>query len=205
MITYEQQLDRDFRWALMEGSLHFERDNAVHKTLSRIARQLDELGIPYAVVGGMALFFHGFRRFTEDIDILVTRQGLQEIHRRLEGCGYLVTADKVLRDTDTGVRIDFLVAGDYPGDRLPKPVAFPDPVGVSVEMDGMRFLQLPRLLELKLASGMTTPGRLRDLADAQQTIDTLELPRAFADHLHPFVQQKYIELWEQVQNSPAEP
>jgi hypothetical protein len=205
MTTYEQQLDRDIRWAFMEGSMHFEKESAVHKTLARIARRLDELGVPYAVVGAIALFFHGFRRFTEDIDILVTQEGLQEVHRHLEGCGYLFTADKVLRDTDTGVRIDFLVAGDYPGDRLPKPVAFPGPVGVSVEIDGIRFLQLPRLLELKLASGMTTSRRLRDLADAEQAIDTLKLPRAFADQLHPFVQEQYLDLWEGVQNSPAEP
>ena len=71
MITYEQRLNRDLDWALREGSMHFEKGNAVHKTLQRIARKLDELGIPYALAGAMALFYHGFRRFTEDVDILV--------------------------------------------------------------------------------------------------------------------------------------
>lgn len=204
MLTYEQQLDRDFRWALMEGSMHFEKDSAVHKTLSRITRRLDELGVPYAVVGGMALFYHGFRRFTEDVDILVTREGLKVIHERLEGLGYLPPfgGSKNLRDTDTGVRIEFLVSGDYPGDGLPKPVAFPDPTGAGVEVDNMRFLQLPRLLDLKLASGMTNPRRAKDLVDVQQLIEALDLPEDFALQLNPFVQEKYKELWTIIHSNP---
>src|SRR5436305_4549917 len=105
MITYEQQLNRDRRWAFREGSMHFEKESAVHKTLDAISRRLDELGIPYAVVGAMAFFFHGFRRFTEDVDLLVTPEGLKTIHERLEGLGYLppFTGSKHLRDTATGV------------------------------------------------------------------------------------------------------
>src|SRR5437763_1698554 len=165
MITYEQQLDRDRRWAFREGSMHFEKESAVHKTLERITRRLDELGIPYAVVGGMALFFHGYRRFTDDVDILVTPEGLKLIHEKLEGLGYLppFKGSKHLRDTDSGVRVEFLTTGDYPGDGKPKPIAFPDPAEAGVEMHGIHLLQLPRLLEIKLASGMTNPRRGQDL------------------------------------------
>ena len=77
MVIYEQLLDRDVRWAFREGSMHFERDSAVHKTLERIARRLEELGISYAVAGDVAMFFHGYRRFTEVVDILVTSEGLK--------------------------------------------------------------------------------------------------------------------------------
>src|SRR5262249_18348201 len=101
--------------------------------------------------------------------------------------------------------IEFLVAGDYPGDGKPKPIAFPDPAQASIEIEGMRFLQLPRLVELKLASGMTNPGRLKDLGDVQGLIRTLRLPKVFAEQLNPFVQDKYKELWHAVQNNPAEP
>ena len=71
MVIYEQQLSRDPRWALREGSMHFERESAVHKALEAIARRLQALGIPYAIAGGIALFFHGYRRFTEEVAILV--------------------------------------------------------------------------------------------------------------------------------------
>src|SRR5262249_17064201 len=148
---YEQRLNEDRRWALEEGSLHFERRSAVQMALQRITQRLDGLAIPYAVVGGMALYLHGFRRFTEDVDLLVTRDGLSTLHEELEARGDLppFQGSKQLRDTEYGVRIEFLVTGGYPGDGKPKPVAFPDPSATAVEIDGMRVLSLPRLVELK--------------------------------------------------------
>ena len=71
--VYEELLNRDPRWALNQGSRHFEEDSAVFQALRRIAKRLKSLDIPYAVVGGMALFRYGLRRFTEDVDILVTK------------------------------------------------------------------------------------------------------------------------------------
>ena len=35
MIAYETQLNQDLRWALQEGSMHFEEASAVHRTLQR--------------------------------------------------------------------------------------------------------------------------------------------------------------------------
>ena len=93
MVTYEEQLSGDHQLALHEGSMHFERESSVHKTLERICAKLDELGIPYSIAGGMALFFHGYRRFTEDIDLVVAPEGLAEIHRQLDGRGYLPPFD----------------------------------------------------------------------------------------------------------------
>jgi Uncharacterised nucleotidyltransferase len=201
MITYEQRLNSNLDWALREGSMHFDKENAVHKSLRAVAKRLDELRIPYAVVGGMALFFHGVRRFTEDVDILVTKENLQEIHRRLEGLGYLppFAGSKHLRDTDTGVKIEFMTTGDYPGDGQPNPLAFPDPASVNVEIEGIRIIQLLPLIELKLASGMTNPGRLKDLADVQELIRRLALPADLATRLNSFVSEKYKELWATVQ------
>jgi hypothetical protein len=204
MTTYEELLDRDLDWALREGSMHFEEESAVHRTLKRITRRLDQLGIPYAIVGGMAMFFHGYRRFTDDVDILVTPEGLKEIHRQLDGLGYLppFTGSKHLRDTDSGVRVEFLTTGDYPGDGKPKPVAFPDPGEASVEISGLRFLKLQNLIELKLASGMTNLRRARDLVDVQQLIESLNLPRDFANQLHTYVRDKYLEIWDIIQTNP---
>jgi hypothetical protein len=204
MIVYEQLLAQSPRLALQEGSMHFEEASAVHQTLRKLTRKLDELGIPYAVAGGMALFLHGYRRFTEDVDVLVTREGLDRIHELLEGRGYLppFTGSKNLRDTESGVRIEFLVAGDYPGDGKPKPVAFPDPERVSVEVADIRLLNLPTLVELKLASGLTNPLRLKDIADVQELIRILKLPQDFAERLSPFVQAKYRELWSLLASHP---
>ena len=200
--SYEDLLGRQLQWALREGSMHFEEKSAVHLTLRKITERLRELKIPYAVAGGMALFFHGLRRFTEDVHILVTREGLEEVHRHLEGLGYVpvFSGSRNLRDAEFGVRIEFLVAGDFPGDGKPKPVSFPDPLQSSVEKDDVRWLSLKPLIELKIASGMTSPGRLRDLADVQELIRILDLSADFGAQLQPFVQEKYGELWSGVQN-----
>lgn len=198
IVTYEERLNRDLNWALDEGSMHFDENNAVHRALRRITARLTELGIPHAVVGGMAMFFHGFRRFTEDVDILVTRSGLEEIHRRLEGLGYVppFQGSKHLRDTELGVKIEFLVAGDFPGDGKPKPIAFPDPSEVMVELKGIPCINLPTMIDLKLASGMTNPNRLKDVADVQELIRLLRLPRDLGNQLNPFVRAKFEELWD---------
>jgi hypothetical protein len=203
MTTYESQLSANLTDALREGSMHFEGQSAFFLSLRKIASRLDELGIPYAIAGGMALFAHGFRRFTEGVDLLVTAEGLAHVHAALDDLGYVppFPGSKHLRDGETKVRIEFLVAGQHPGDGRPKPVAFPDPATVSTEIEGIRYLNLPTLVDLKLASGMTAPGRLKDLADVQELIRILALPADFAERLAPYTRDKYAELWDGVQTS----
>jgi hypothetical protein len=182
---------------LSEASEFFEGKGAVQQALRKITTRLDELGISYSVAGAMALFHHGVRRFTEDVDILVTREGLKEIHQRLEGLGYLplFAGSKNLRDTESGVKIEFLVTGDFPGDGQPKPVQFPEPADVTVKDQGIAYVNLSTLINLKIASGMTSSERLKDLADVQELIKTLNLPSEFAQNLNPFVRDKFQELW----------
>jgi len=189
---------------LAEGSRYFQEKSALQDTLRRITSRLDQLGVPYAVAGGLALFAHGFRRFTEDVDLLVTAEGLARIHKELEGLGYVqpFKGSNQLRDTESKVRIEFLVTGQFPGDGKPKPVAFPDPGAVTLEKDGIKYLKLPTLIELKLASGMTNAARLKDLADVLELIKLLGMKRDFAEELSPFVRQKYLELWDAVQQAP---
>jgi hypothetical protein len=205
--TYEDRLDADTEWALSEGSRHFDEKSAVHDTLREIALRLDSLQISYAIVGGMALFLHGFRRFTEDVHVLVTAEGLRSIHQNLIGLGYvpLFQGSKNLRDATRGVRIEFLVAGGYPGDGKPKPVAFPDPADNAVAIHGIRCLSLEKIVELKLASGISNSGRLRDLADVQELIRHLALPIETADRLDPSVRDKFVELWKGVRGDLVEP
>ena len=202
MQTYEEQLDANFDLAMREGSMHFEGSNAVHKTLLRIAHRLDELGIDYAVAGGMCLFRHGFQRFTRDVDIIVTRDGLAQIHEQLEGRGYLkpFAASKNLRDTDTGVRIDFIIAGQFPGEGKPGPIAFPVPNSVATVIDGVRYVDLVPFIELKLASGQAS-HRAQDVHDVQQLIVARSLPRELAEQIHPSLRDAYLQKWNDAQKA----
>ena len=68
----------------------------------------------------------------------------------------------------------------------------------------MLRLSLTKLIELKLASGLTNPNRLKDLADVQERIRTLRPPRSLGDSLHAFVRPKFLELWDGLQSEPPE-
>lgn len=172
----------------------------VHATLAKITRRLEEEQIDYAVIGGMALNAHGFERVTVDVDVLTTKAGLDTIHQRIVGRGFVPAfpgARKRLRDTETGVLVDFITAGEYPGDGKPKPVQFPVPREASVETEGYRVIALPKLVELKLASGIS-PGRLKDIGDVEQLIRMLNLPREFGDQIDPSIRGEYFKTWDAV-------
>lgn len=195
--AFEDRMLRGGATALREAERFFMREDAVHRSLRKITAKLEQMEIPYAVAGGMALVAHGYDRTTVVVDVLLPADALPRVHAGLDGLGYLppFAGSKDLRDTETGVRIDILVAGQFPGDGKPKPVAFPDPSAASVEIDGIRFLSLEKLIELKLASGMTNAGRIKDLADVQELIRVLRLDSGFADRLQAYVRPKYVELW----------
>ena len=198
LTPYEWRMSNDPGWAMNEGGLFFEGQSAVNRALHRITKRLEELAISYAVVGGMALFQHGVRRFTEVVDILVTQEGLARIHTALAGLGYVppFAGSKNLRDAELGVKVEFIVCGQFPGDGKPKPVAFPDPADVAEVHQGIRFINLATLVQLKLASGMTNLDRMKDLTDVYELIKQTNLSRDLANQLDPYVRDKYLELWE---------
>lgn len=178
----------------------------VHQCAAELANRLDHEGIPYAIAGAMALVAHGYERTTADVDLLITREGLARFKRAYLGRGYVekFPGSKGMRDTATGVPIDVVLTGDFPGDGLPKPIAFPDPEAASVQGDRYRILTLPKLIELKLASGMTAPHRLRDLADVLELVRATHVPKELADELDPYVRAKFAELWEAAQTTELE-
>src|SRR6476660_6726515 len=88
---YEERIRRGGDQAVRELCRFFMKDDPVHQTLRKIAAKLSDLKIPYAVAGGMALVAHGFLRGTIDVHILVTADGLKQIHQLLEGPGYILS------------------------------------------------------------------------------------------------------------------
>lgn len=185
---------------MSESARFFDGSSKLHETLRELTKNLDDLGMSYVVIGGMALTAHGYARMTEDINILITRPELKKLHEKLVGRGYKreFAGAKNLRDTNTLVKIEFVLTGDYPGSGQVQPVSFPNPSDTDpVVQDGVKFIGLARLVELKLASGMTGGAdRAKDLVDVQQLIKTLSLPRTFSGQVHEYVQAKYEELWD---------
>jgi hypothetical protein len=202
--AYETELLESFDFALREASAYFMKQGRLHESLHRLATRLEAEQITYALVGGMALGEHGYVRMTEAVDVLLTREGLEAFRQRLVGRGYLAThpgATRAFRDTESGVRIEILVSGEFPGDGKPKPVRFPDPTEAMVDAENLRVLPLAKIVELKLASGMTAPHRLRDLADVQELIKNRGLDEGFASQLDESVRATYLELYRATQTT----
>lgn len=208
VVACPHDVDREARfWAGAAYATRFFMGEAdVQGALLKLARLLDEARIPYAIMGAMGLNEYGYRRVTVDVDILLTREGLETLKGIALGRGYVekFPGSRGLRDTEHGVPIDIVVAGEYPGDGRPKPVRFPDPAEVAVRGVHGAFLPLARLVELKLASGISAPHRLRDLADVLELIRAAALPAALADEIDPSVREKYRELWQAAQTPDRE-
>jgi len=190
-------VDRRTDALLEEAEAYFMGGGGVHDAAAAIAERLAEAGIDYAIAGAIALGEHGFKRLTVDVDVLIRREGLDRFKAEWLGRGYVDVrpGGKAVRDTINNVKIDFLLTGDFPGDGKAKPVAFPDPREAAIAGDKYRVVSLPRLVEMKLASGMTAPHRLQDLADVLRLIRAADLPRDFTTQIDPYVRDKFVELW----------
>lgn len=191
------EVDRRTDALLAEAEAYFMGEGGVHNAAAAIARRLADAGTDYAIAGAIALGEHGFKRLTVDVEVLVRREGLDRFKAEWLGRGYVDVrpGGKAVRNTINDVKIDFLITGDFPGDGKPKPVAFPDPLEAALAGEKYRIVSLHRLVEMKLASGMTAPHRLQDLADVLGVIRAADLPRDFGARLDPYVRDKFEELW----------
>jgi hypothetical protein len=204
MRTDFQQIINSPVLAYQEGLRFFMGEGILNETLRRVVKDLESHGIEYSLIGAVALNNYGYRRFTEDIDLLLTQAGLQKFQKELVGLGYRPAfegATKKFRTTEENVPVEIITSGEFPGDGKPKPVVFPNPNESQTEIDGVKTLTLEKLIELKLASGMTAPHRLKDLADVQEIIKIKSLPADFAEKLNPYVREKYLELQKAVEDS----
>ncbi len=168
----------------------FAGRDEVHRTMKRLLRRLERAKIPYVVAGGMAVYLHGYRRTTDDVDVLVTREGLAEFRRRYVPRYYRANPNRERRliDRADDVIIDFLVTGLFPGSGKPGPIAFPDPEKVVEVLNKTRVLDLATLIQLKLAA-----RRHQDFADVVALIRARNLDEAFLERLDRSVHRDFIE------------
>jgi len=92
-----------------EGLRFFAGKGMVNNALTKIIRRLNELGIDYAVIGAVALNQYGYRRFTEVIHLLLTKEGSSQRPRRCAGTHKGEGADLGFRD-----RTGCVGAGEVP-------------------------------------------------------------------------------------------
>jgi len=174
--------------------MFFQGNDRVHDTMNRVARRLDAAGIPYAIVGGMAVNAHGHQRTTGDVDFLLTSASFNAFLQIVASGEFSRVSGRPRRFLDpvTGITFDFLVSGMFPGSGKPGPIAYPDPLDVSTTIRDLPVVNLEILIQLKLAA-----GRHEDFADVVNLIKVHNLDESFRDKLGPSVRGDYIECLEE--------
>jgi len=131
--------------------------------------QLNEKKVKYLVVGGYAVAFHGYPRYTKDIDfwIWLNEENADRMLKALKDFGF----DSLGIKKDDFLDEDMVIQLGYPPNRID---LLTDATGVEfeacyqqkvqVDIDGLsiNFIDLENLIQNKRAS-----GRTQDLADAE--------------------------------------
>jgi hypothetical protein len=162
-------------------------------------------GLPYCVIGGLAVVRNGAPRTTMDIDILTTKDDWK---RALPLKGEIIsTGPESCLDKPSGVTIDILFAEDD----WQMPLALPDPRKVA-EFDaelGANFIGLHALVQLKMSIHLSKlqkdgPGAAaKDLSDVHELIskNRASFTRQVLQGYDPAIRKQCIEIFEEVLRS----
>lgn len=174
--------------------MFFAAKDPVHRVMRELTRRLERAKIAHAIVGGMAVVAHRYQRTTKDVDVLLTADGLQQFRKKFVPKSYAPVEGRPRRFVDRKhqVSFDVLVAGMFPGSGQPGPIAYPDPATVSQVIDDISVIDLPTLIQLKLAA-----RRYQDFADVVNLIRVNGLDGTFQDKLHPSLHIDFIECLEE--------
>ncbi len=178
--------------------MFFEKTGPVWETLRNLDRRLRDAGLDYVVIGGLALNAYRYPRQTIDVDVVVTADAFSRFMDEFSGKAYRrdPRLPRRVRDSQTEVPIDFLIAGEIAGLATKnKSVRFPDPKERVLQED-LRTVSLARLIELKLVT-----WRFKDWGDVVELIRRNKLSESFADQLDPVVRTPYRECFDQA-NDP---
>lgn len=117
----------------------------------KIHEQLEQLGVPHVLVGGIAVGAYARNRTTEDVDVLIRREDVAKLPKG-EALG-LIEGFSVKVD---GLPVDFIVAT--------KPY-LKQAVGNPTVIDGIPLLSPEALVAMKLQA-----GRTKDMADVVEIL-----------------------------------
>jgi hypothetical protein len=142
----------------------------LQKDLREFIESLNSHRVEYLIVGGYAVAFHGYPRYTGDIDFLVrpTEENASRIVGAMKQFGFpgadgfksaLALPDKIIQIGRPPNRIDILTSASG----IDFEEAWDRAVGGSLDAVPVRFLDLETLLKNKIAS-----GRGKDLADVEE-------------------------------------
>ncbi len=155
--------------------------------IKKIAKGLEQLKIPYMIIGGQAVLLYGEPRLTKDIDITLGLgpEEVEKIVRFVQSNNWKILvpdAEKFVKETmvlpvidlDSGIRIDFIFSFSLYEQEAMNRVKL-----VEIEDQEVRFASLEDLIIHKIIA-----GRPRDIEDVVSLIQK-----------NPEVDEKYIRRW----------
>lgn len=177
------------------------------KILERLSRILDDLAIPYMVIGGQAVLIHGEPRFTRDIDVTLAVE-LDSLPRLLEAvnaAGWKPRPENptdFVRDTfvlpcmdpETGIGLDFIFGlTAYERDAVGRAQLTP------FERVPVRVATAPDLVIHKIIAGR--PRDMEDVAGILVLNPNLDknwiigILREFEQELEASLVERFEEIW----------
>ncbi len=143
--------------------------NRFTAALSDLERLAQSEHIPIAIIGGLGAIHHGYPAATQDIDVAISREHLDQFIRVAPNYRF-----KVAWKSKTGWHT--LMHGDVEINVIPEggkardssPTLIPGPVALGV-CEGLGYASLPGWVELKLSS-----GRQKDRAHIVEVLKTLD-------------------------------
>jgi hypothetical protein len=167
-----------------------------NETLWEVARRvhilLEREGIDHAIVGGVAVCLHGYRRNTVDLDLLIHSENAAAFRAVLEAEGFeWMPTGKEFR-SPSGVAVQCVIAGENEGPG--QEARFPNPREAKhvITIERLPVLSLAQLIQSKLACGLGNMRRThKDFADVVELISIHGLDGSFARFLHKSVRKEF--------------
>lgn len=148
--------------------------------------------IAHSICGGVAVCLHGYQRNTTDVDYIISPSDSRRVKQLLQDEGFEWNEQEKEFQSPSGVAIQFLISGESAGKG--SEVAIPEPVGEFnvEEREGLFVVKLSRLIEMKLASGLSNLRRThKDFADVVELIAIRKLDSSFARYLHGSLRESF--------------
>jgi hypothetical protein len=170
--------------------------NRYSEAIESLREMAEEEGIPIAVIGGVATVYHGYERYTKDMDIAVSADDFDQVIRTCYKYGFELGTPLNPRGINTlwynGLEIELLQEGMFSGDKT-NPTALPSPQELGVT-SGLGFVDLELWARLKLSA-----NRIKDDADIVEVLkgkgpEEIKKISDYMDKFNPNYARKFQEL-----------
>lgn len=140
--------------------------------IQKISKQAEGTGIPFLVIGGHAVYAHGYVRMTDDLDLIVPRGQRAQWSKLLDNFGMIVKNDAATflqfdPKDEADMEVDLMFVSEDVFDRLNQSA-----IEATIEGVKVKVVSLLHLIALKCHSlqHSKTMRRLKDMDDLIQLI-----------------------------------